>query len=147
MTRQLDAATRNGFRIWFSEAFINAHIEGGTDLSAIKNRQKRDPTVQGSTLLSVKDASQLQRDFMQLESGKPSPKIVPVVPGRDVRYKYDQQIMLTNYDEDGEAQVVYGTIEFHVYLDPTDNNKRKINHLHSQRGQILNKNQIRGRSK
>jgi len=143
MPQQLTPTQRTGFRNWFSEAFINAHIEGGTDLSAIKNRQKRDPTVRGSTLLTLDRALQLMRDFVEMERGETSTKLVKIFPNNNLRYSYNQPGVLINFDEDGDVQYAYGTIEIHVYLDPTDNQKRKINHLHSQNSRVLKKNQIK----
>jgi hypothetical protein len=127
MCAQLNPTQWDAYLLVFTEAFIRAHIAGGTDLSQIKMRMKNDPDAQGSTLLSADAALQLKRDFEAMERGEDAGKITSL---GGPRYWYNLPLKLINFDLQGRQTVVAGEFEFHVHLV---NEVRKIGHFHRQK--------------
>jgi len=132
--RQLNPTQWDAYLRVFTEAFIRAHIAGGTDLSQIKMRMKNDPTAQGSTLLSTEAALQLKRDFEAMERGEDAGKISPL---GGFRYWYNIPLKLINFDLRGRETTVAGEFEFRIHVV---DDVRKIGHFHGQKSAKRAKN-------
>jgi hypothetical protein len=120
----------------FTQDFINNHIEDMQPTSdakmrikrvktenAINNRNRPVPPV--STLISARAAAALSRDFQKWLVDRESVQCIQ--PFRGNNYTYAVPLTLTNFDDEGRASKMAGTIVFGV------NNEGKIHHLHDQK--------------